>query len=95
MIPHPVGDFHVRTSASLHVGDIIKMVSGKSEDGLVDYSHLSSSFPADLLFLSSSHQKGHCFVETASLDGNDWNSSTHEGHGHGHDVRNLITYHNT
>lgn len=29
----------------------------------------SSSFPADLLMLSSSHSKGHCFVETASLDG--------------------------
>ena len=29
----------------------------------------SSSFPADMLFLSSSHEKGHCFVETASLDG--------------------------
>lgn len=39
-------------------------VSGR--DPSVTYS---ASFPADMLFLSSSHEKGHCFVETASLDG--------------------------
>jgi len=29
----------------------------------------SPSFPADMLFLASSHESGHCFVETSSLDG--------------------------
>ena len=40
--------------------------SASGRDPSVSYS---ASFPADMLFLSSSHEKGHCFVETASLDG--------------------------
>ena len=38
------------------VGDILKIVQNQP-------------LPADLLFLTTSHRKGHAFVDTSSLDG--------------------------
>ena len=63
--------FVTRSSADIIVGDVVKMMFGRQDmtegqDPSVTYS---SSFPADMLMLSSSHSKMHCFVETASLDG--------------------------
>eukprot|EP00668_Euglena_longa_P029691 GGOE01037058.1.p1 GENE.GGOE01037058.1~~GGOE01037058.1.p1 ORF type:complete len:1107 (-),score=354.22 GGOE01037058.1:224-3544(-) len=43
-------------SADIGVGDIIKMVKDEF-------------FPADLVFLSSCHEDGACYIETANLDG--------------------------
>ena len=48
--------FDRRPSGDLILGDVVRL-------------HGGDTVPADLLFLSSSHMLGHCFVETASLDG--------------------------
>lgn len=40
----------------LHTGDIIKVSKGEG-------------FPADMVLLSTSQNKGMCYVETSSLDG--------------------------
>jgi magnesium-transporting ATPase (P-type) len=73
--------FVTKKSKDIVVGDIIQMVTThktNDEEGnefsMNDAStpssvNYSSTFPADLLFLASSHEKGHCFVETSSLDG--------------------------
>ena len=51
----PTG-FFWKPSGSLACGDIVML-------------NQNDVFPADLLVLYSEHAKGHCFVETASLDG--------------------------
>lgn len=45
-----------RSSGDLKVGDIVKVPS-------------DATVPADMLILRTSHPRGYCFVETASLDG--------------------------
>lgn len=51
----PSGYFY-KPSGSLCVGDIV----------LINQNEV---FPADILCLATAHKRGHCFVETASLDG--------------------------
>eukprot|EP00475_Leptophrys_vorax_P015182 TRINITY_DN2154_c0_g1_i1.p1 TRINITY_DN2154_c0_g1~~TRINITY_DN2154_c0_g1_i1.p1 ORF type:complete len:1151 (+),score=308.65 TRINITY_DN2154_c0_g1_i1:37-3489(+) len=53
---HAQGDFVKKASGDLTVGEIVKVLENEI-------------FPADVLAIKSSHPRGHCFVETASLDG--------------------------
>ncbi|GAB5355637.1 hypothetical protein AAMO2058_000222700 [Amorphochlora amoebiformis] len=53
--PAPANFFY-KESGSLCVGDIIMITQNQV-------------FPADILCIATAHKKGHCFVETASLDG--------------------------
>ncbi len=55
MVKAPSGYFY-KPSGSLSVGDIV----------LINQNEV---FPADILCLATAHKRGHCFVETASLDG--------------------------
>eukprot|EP00466_Bigelowiella_natans_P008313 jgi/Bigna1/78670/fgenesh1_pg.56_\ len=48
--------FYYERSGNLKVGDIVRVQVGET-------------FPADMVLLNSAHPTGHCFVETASLDG--------------------------
>jgi phospholipid-translocating P-type ATPase (flippase) len=50
------GGFVPKASADIAVGNIIKIKSNQP-------------FPSDCLCIRSSNEKGHCFVETANLDG--------------------------
>ena len=50
------GQMQTIKSADLRVGDIVKL---SKDEGI----------PADLIFLSSSHEDSECYIETANLDG--------------------------
>ncbi|GAB5371183.1 hypothetical protein AAMO2058_001557300 [Amorphochlora amoebiformis] len=48
--------FFFKRSGDIRIGDVLRIKAGET-------------FPADMILLNSAYKSGHCFVETASLDG--------------------------